>query len=364
MNDPLTDSLGIEPEFDKMDEIRRKKQEVYENDIESKYDNLIKRKNELATNDDIDLTSMSEERLNNIVSETSEYLELARNSKTFLNNNFNGVVPYFARNVILIAAPTGHGKSTTCANLAYHALLQGQKILVITNEEVAGDVYNRIICLIKGWAYVDHGKFTDDQVRTFKEMIPQIGKRVTVVDDNFGGSPGQTTTIEGMEAIFESLVKKKTNYGVIIFDYYQNVTKSNKNSSWNNWQCQEYLAKYLDSYKSRYNAPIIVLAQLLDYSDNKPSFKERIEGRKLILNTATCAIELSAERDDQRTAWTIRKSRFSEGVGDTIYTGFSKGKYVEYTPKFANEAELYKAEKKHRSLFGEVFKGTGENNEK
>ena len=264
MSDSLLESIGATEIVDNQDEIRRKKQEVYEDRIETQYDDLTKRKLETTINESISLMGMTPEKVNEIAEEGDEYLRLARDAKPFINDDFVGMVPYFARNVILAGAPSGNGKSTICANLAYHALLLGQRVLVISNEEASSDVYNRVTCLIKGWAYTEHSEFTDEQRDTFKAMVPKLAKRITVVDDNFQKVPGQTTTIEGVEAIFESLIRDGAEYDVIVFDYYQNVTTSTKFPSWVEWKCQERFAKYLDSFKKRYNAPVIILAQLSD----------------------------------------------------------------------------------------------------
>ena len=357
MSDSLLESIGATDIVDNQDEIRRKKQEIYEDRIETQYDDLTKRNLETNINESISLVNMSPEKIMQIAEEGDEYLKLARDAKPFINNDFVGMVPYFARNVILAGAPSGNGKSTICANLAYHALLLGQKILVISNEEASIDVYNRITCLIKGWAYTEHSNFTQEQLDTFKAMIPKLAKKITVVDDNFQKVQGQTTTIEGVEAIFESLIRDKAEYDVIIFDYYQNITTSTKFPMWSDWKCQERFAKYLDSFKKRYNAPVIVLAQLSDNLDEP--FKQRIEGRKIIYNTSTCAIEITAEREHLRTAWTIRKSRFASGVGETIHTGFDRGKYVLYTPEFANVAQQNIERRAQNKLMGSLFGQAG-----
>jgi len=366
MSDQLLETLDIDPVSNNQDDLRRKKQEIQEDRIENQHEDMISRKINRQTHEEIDLTVMPKNKIEEIVSDTDEYLGLAATAKPFINNDFKGYVPNFARNIILVAAPTGNGKSTTCANIAYHALLSGQRVLVITNEEVAGDIYNRITCIVKGWAYTNHGGLSKEQLDTFKDMTPKLSQKITVVDDNFSGAPGQTTTVEGFEAVLESLIIKKAKYDVIIFDYYQNVTASTKHSEWSDWKCQEKIAKYLDSFKQRYNAPVLVLAQLKDKKEDA-LFKERIEGRKIILNVATCAIELAAEREDMRTSWTIRKSRFSEGIGKVIYTGFDKGKYTLYTPDFANQAQQRKDAKKHQEVLSSCFGQSGikgENNEK
>ena len=357
MSDSLLESIGATEIVDNKDEIRRKKQEIAEERIETQHDDMVRRKLETKINENISLSAMADKKVSEIAGEGSEYLRLAKSAKPFINDDFVGFIPYFARNVILATAKSGNGKSTICANLAYHALMQGQRVLIISNEEASSDVYNRITCLINNWADTNHSKFTDEQIKTFAEMIPKLSKRITVVDDNFQGVPGQTTTVEGVEAIFESVIRDETQYDVILFDYYQNVSSSSKFPAWTDWKCQERFAKYLDGFKKRYNAPVIVLAQLSDNEDD--SYKQRIEGRKIIYNTATCAIEIVAEREHLRTAWTIRKSRFADGVGETIHTGFQRGKYVLYTPDFANNVESRRADIEQGKLMKGYFGKAG-----
>lgn len=317
---------------------RQKKEQIQKHNIDQQFDEIKRKTEETQRLKDIDIGFNTPERISKLQKESSEYLDQAKNCKVFINDDFSGLVPYFSKNLILIAASTGDGKSTTCANLAFHGATQNQKVLIITNEESPVDVYNRITCLIKGWAYSRHEKFTEEQKDTFDKFIPILSQRIKVIDDGFDGSIGQTTTIEGMEAIFENLLKKQSNfkYDLIIIDYYQNVDRSTKAPAMDEFKVQGLFAKLLNKFKLAYNAPIVVLAQRKVNKDL--SFKESIEGRKTIVNAATCAINLIAERDRFRTAWTFVKSRFNEAVGKTIYTGYKRGMYVKYDDKFRDEA--------------------------
>lgn len=326
-----------------------KEKQIYVNEVDRKYEDMLQRQEEENRALSIDLGVRDVNRIAQIQKSNEEYLSMAKNSDVFINNDFKGKIPYFARNLILIAGTTGDGKSTTCANLSAHALKQGQRVLVITNEENVSDVYNRVTCLVHGWSYANHENFSSEQISIFTKYIDLLSHRLTVVDDGFMDSVGQTTTLEGVTSIFNSIKAKNNKFDVIIIDYYQNIDTSITVPSLKDWEVQSRIVKFLDKFKNSYDAPIIVLAQKKQNSDTM-SFKESIEGRKIILNIATCALEMKADRDNRRTAWTIKKSRFPESVGDVIYTGYEKGLYVPYTKEFQNKVLAYKEAQAHNEV--------------
>lgn len=273
-----------------------------------------------------------------------DYITAARNGMEFIIGRFKKVVPFFRKNFILVGAKTGEGKSTAVANIAFSVITHTnpdgstRKALVLTNEERAEDFYNRITCLIKGWHYTNHDKFTQEQVDTFRKFIPILASngRLTVVDNNHNGSHGVTTTIEGIENVFESLLANKQYYDVVIIDYYQNIISSKTDPSASENDVQAKLARMLDKYKNLYPAPIVMMAQITPQDkDGKMPFQQRIKGRKMIMDPATLVIEMTADRKNLRTKWTVWKSRFTEAVGSEFFTGYEYGKFVEYTDDFA-----------------------------
>lgn len=344
-----------------LSEVRNKQRELYKDKIEIDYEEMVNRKGEEEKAKGIDLSVRDLDRIKKIQEDNIGYLKRAQNCGIFINESFEDSIPYFARNIILCVAQTGDGKSTICANVCAHALKQGLRPLVITNEENVSDVYNRVTCLIKHWSYSNHKDFTAEQIQTFSEFVDLLSHRMVVVDDSYNDSIGQTSTIEGMESILTSLITKKVKFDVIIIDYYQNIDRSIKNSGMKDWEVQGKFAKFLDQFKNAYEAPIILLAQQKQQNgdgDNM-SFKESIEGRKAILNVATCAIEVKAERELRMTSWTIKKSRFQETVGEVIKTGYSKGCYVKYDEKFKNNVQMYKESKDEQKMRMELSKRDG-----
>jgi hypothetical protein len=223
--------------------------------------------------------------------------------------------------------------------------------LVLSNEEKSEDVYNRITCLIKGWHYVNHDKFTEEQVEIFNQYIKGLSSMVTVIDDNFGGASGTTTTLEGICQVFDNLIANNQHYDAIILDYYQNCKESRKTPHMNEWEVQAALARKLDQYKNIYPAPIIVFAQVAQSEDDRRvPFKTRIEGRKVILNVCTCCLEMVANRKELTTEWMIHKSRFNESVGEKVTTGYDKGSYVLYDDKFREKVSQIKAAREKADL--------------
>lgn len=312
---------------------------------------------ELAKN--MNLDALTPDQVAGIQKANMDYMEAARSCMRFICETFEGFVPFFQKNLILIGAVSGAGKSTAAANIAYRTMQQTSsvtgkkcKVLIITNEEQSEDFYNRVTCLNKGWLYSNHSAFSQDQRNTFDRAIPLLAKdgRLTVIDDDFGGAHGMTTSLEGIESIFEKLIKDGTHYDCIIFDYYQNVITSKTDPTMDEYQVQARLSRMLDHYKNTYPAPIVVMSQLKPTSTENPlSFKERIEGRKIIFNYATIAMEIDADRKALATKWTIWKNRFNAGIGDAVRTGFDKGMYVQYTHEFVEKVDKMRNEQEARA---------------
>lgn len=297
---------------------------------------------ELAKN--LDLNGPSDEYVNELQKTNLEYLHAAKDCMQFINPSFHGIVPFFRKNLILVAGSSGDGKSTAAANVAYSVMQQinpetgkNRRVLLLTNEEQSEDFYNRITCLTRGWPYSNHQDFTDEQRATFDRALPVWAKGgwLNVIDDDYGGSSGMTTSLEGIESIFKNLIENGIHYDCVVFDYYQNVITSKTDPNMKEFEVQAHLSRMLDHYKNVYSAPIVLLAQCRPPSSQDPKpFKERIEGRKLIYNSATIAMEQVAHKKEFMTEWVVWKSRFNTGIGDAVETGFDHGKYVPYTNDF------------------------------
>jgi replicative DNA helicase len=328
--------------------------------VDSKLEQMEQNERDMATASSTNYGAMSTEQILKIQQDNDDYMDAAKHAMEFINPVFDNLIPFFRKNFILIGARTGEGKSTAVANIAFNTILRTnpatgktRRVLVITNEERAEDFYNRVTALSKGWHYTNHNKFTQEQRDTFRKMIPILasGGRLTVVDNNHNGSHGVTTTIEGIAAIFDNLIENKEYYDVILIDYYQNIISSQKYSNLSENDVQSRLARMMDRYKNVYPAPIVMFAQITppDEKDKTP-FQQRIKGRKIIMDPATCAIEMVRNTKELYTLWKIHKSRFTEAIGQDIKTGYDYGRFVKYDSAFAEKVQKMAYEREARKI--------------
>ena len=357
----LDESALLEKKFQ---DVKIKKLEIDERKVNIELDKIHKDERDLALARSANFGKMSRDQIDVIIQNNEDYMEAAKNKMIFIDRVFDKIVPYFKKNLILIAGKTGDGKSTTVANIVRTTISQKNKetgkyrtALVITNEQLAEDFFNCITCQIKGWEYTDHGEFTPVQKEAFKTYINFLAGTglVTVIDNEFNGSSGVTTTVEGLRAIFDSLIEKKQYYDVVIIDYYQNFKFSKLNPKLNQYEVQQQVCAVLDQYKNSYPAPIVLLAQIEPNKGKEETpYQFRIKGTKEITDKATAAIELIADRENLRSEWVIHKNRFQgRTVGDSCYTGYDKGQYVPYDEPFRKKVMVYK-EKKQIELMNEV----------
>lgn len=372
----------LNKQLEKEVEVERRKKDVFEKDltlrehrVNLQLNELIKNKTELEEAKKINFGEMSPETVEQLVKDNDEYMEAAKKSMTFINNEFKGIVPFFRKNLILVGADTGHGKSTVTAGIAFSVISQINpstekkcKCLVIVNEERPEDIFNRVTALIHGFEYTNHDQFTEEQRQTFREFIPKLAKdgRLTVIGDVYQGIPDFTTTVEGIETIFNNLIQEMTvtgeiPYDCILIDYFQNVTRSKNDPKLDEFNCQRRLALLLDQMKSRYPGPIVLMAQmkkLIDEEDSTP-FNIRLKGSKLICDKCTFICELIPEKDYYRSKWKLWKSRFTKAIDNReyIYTGYDRGKFVPYSEDFIKRVAKKVEERLERKKIEELGMG-------
>jgi len=327
----------------KQDELFEKKRVIEEFRIETTYKEISEVKKDLG-----DLKSLTFD-INNTgpmlrsIESGRQYMNAAGKRLRFVNDDFNGKVPFFQKNLLFFGAYSGDGKSTLTANICFDLVSQGKKVLVISNEELAYDVLNRVTCLGKGWAYTDHEKFTDAQKNILDESAVGLASRMYVVDNDYPGSNGYlTTSYEGVTSILEGIHSQSMKYDAIIIDYYQNISMMKSDPKADIYRTQAKFVKYIDQFKNRYPAPIILMGQLAPLTQENPlPFKQRIEGSKSVFNVATFAAEVRADKKGLRTEWTFHKTRFGECQGQSMYTGWDRGRYVPYDDEFKKKVADY-----------------------
>jgi replicative DNA helicase len=317
-----------------------KRKAIAKIETDQKYKRLIESEKKQSILKNYNLNDVKNAYISDMINSNDEYMENAKKRMFFIAKEFDRVVPWFPRNIVLIGAKTGEGKSTCTANIAFHTLRQQKKVLILTNEEKNTDIYNRITCLIKGWAYTNHNEFTDEQKETFRHNIKVLSQFVDVIEDTMPMQDpdtgevttisGVTTTFEGITGVLEGLINNGIHYDAIIVDYVQKVSMVESNPKASVWEASAKFMHWLDGFKNRYSAPIAVMSQLHSDKENKKDFQERIKGLKAIMDHCTCAMEMRSNPKEYQTEFVMHKNRWhgDKTNGQGTLLGWHRGKFV------------------------------------
>jgi replicative DNA helicase len=250
----------------------------------------------------------------------------------FMFEDLNDFIQLAPGSLALIAAATGTGKSTLTANIAYGLLRQGKRVLIIANEEKRTDVAARISCLQLDVS-IHLYKKKDGLPHIIKEnVLSNIrnfdSKQLSIIALDYRNDQRYVTSPEGMEALLNNA---KGKFDAVIVDYYQNINHSVNNPGLQAHEANEIFAKRVDNIKNEIGCPIILMAQMRRGDEE---YKERLEGRRLILNKCTDVFEIAIDKAHRRTMITCWKDRWLGNQGEMRYVGYKNGKYVPYTREF------------------------------
>jgi len=299
--------------------------------------------------DDINTPNDIEEL--NKEAKTKEYARSRRSR--FINDTLSKMVFSSPYSLILMAGRVGKGKSTTTANIIAEYISKKLKVLVISNEEMKVDVFDRVSCILKNQSFYKHSHGLNDN--TEKEIIKEcrefIGKNnlLKVVGLDYRKNPDYVTSVNGVTAIVDKAVE---NYDVVIVDYYQKITKDTASPSKSLNDIQNEMALNLDALKNKaHRGPIIVFSQMWGETTDRKDFEQQIKGRKTIFDVCTGAYEIVPNKPDFLTAFVCRKDRW-DGTYEGFYVkmGFHKElctfiENYDSNPEFLQEREKWKAER-------------------
>ena len=244
----------------------------------------------------------------------------------FINSALSKIISVLPRNLYLIGGATGHGKSTTVANIIIPILQANSRILVIANEENRADVYSRVACRILGFSFtlLKTGKLHSTIRARINEEVTRLESLMTVCGSDFQDNPDMVSTPEGIQMVIEYFA---TGHDAILIDYYQNISHSNKDDRPEPYVHQEKFAYWLNGFKNTFSGPIFVMSQMLkakEKSLSQEDFKGRVEGRKIIANFAQYHIELIPDFENYTTKFKFYKERFGVFQGKSVTMGFDR----------------------------------------
>ena len=345
-------------------EVKEKRLLVDEYRLTNELNKINKNEEDAAKIANLRVDSLSDEAIDDLVLKNKLYLEGAKNSLSFLTAELGKIVPMWPGNIILIGSTSGSGKSSTATNLALNTLKQinpitgkPRRVLYISNEETTITFMNKMTCLVRGYNYDKQDDFTEEQKQELLDFISKWVKAgLMVIGDD---SAGTTTCLEGIRGIFEQLVKTNTLYDLIILDYIQKVATSKKDINMPHWQIMKETMYVLDHYKDRYPAPIVVMSQLKEDSEENPiGFQSRIEGFKGILQPATVALELVPNRKLLQSRWHVRKNRYKGNtVGHYKDVAYDRGMFVPLTDEWKASVAGPHETKEYQDTIGKHISG-------
>lgn len=314
-----------------------KKKQIERHRLDRAIQQIAKEKEAELAAKNFDFFSIAREKIEEMNAHDKMYHTFAKNKLPFITPKLSSIVPNHAGNLILIGAKTNAGKSTATANIAAEIIKdKSKKVLIISGEEMASAVYNRIACLEQGLNVSRFAEFTEEQRISLAERKFSLAEQVVVFD--FSASvPHLTTSIEGVEFITNNLLIKLNEgkkYDVIILDYFQKVSTSTRSPDASTYSVLEQLTNVLDRFKNLYPAPLIVFAQLKPEAKDA-EFEDRIKFCKNILVVSTFALEMRVDYERKITTFVPQKARYgAENIlNNNIEVVFMGGRYQDITPQ-------------------------------
>lgn len=231
-----------------------------------------------------------------------------------------------SQGMTLVCGVSGQGKSTASANIlaGYLASNPDKKALVVTNEETAEAVYNRVACirLNKNFFALHQGRLSDKDEAEIAEEVERLFSKLIV---DAGNTTYDMSMIEDVKSALEHAASGE--YGLAILDYLQTVSESREDPSMEPVQVSKELGFYLKRYGRRVPIPVVVFVQLRPNSDAS-ELKLRIENDRTIHNHAFTVIEVVPNFETKTTIFKIEKSRFMpECQGEELEFVFNNGRY-------------------------------------
>lgn len=257
--------------------------------------------------------------------------EIFRNKLPFITPDF---LPDFflSQGLILIGGQSGQAKSTTCANIVAGFLAGTDKekqCIVISNEENADAIYERIACCILNLNFKDSflRKLSPMQEAQLLVEIEQVAKRVEVVSDE---EQWKMSCLEDVQDVIDS-ASEDDRYSLICIDYLQTITYSRVNESMPHFEVLKNFGLFMKDRGRSIRMPVITFAQL---NPDGKGFTERVQYDKSIFNHAFLAIELQPDFKTSHITFRIHKDRFMGTQGKDVVMKYHGGKY--YMPHDTN----------------------------
>lgn len=232
---------------------------------------------------------------------------------------------WIGQGLVIVGAESGRAKSTTAANVVAGFLENSPKTAyVLSNEEAADAVYERIACVVTKTSYLDmfRGKLDAKSRAKVRECLyDYVAPRVEVViDGSF-----DMRVIEDVTAVLDTAATE--DVGLVALDFFQNVKISRLEPTLEKFQILKKLGDYMAVYGRKQSVPVVVLAQLHETAVSK-DMGPRIKNDKEFFEKGFLCIEAIPDFETLTTKFKIHKDRFFGHTGKEIVMDFVGGRYV------------------------------------
>jgi len=344
--------------------LQEKKAELDKIRIEQQYDRVKQNQKDAARLSKVDVTAVNEDFVAKMDREHDLMRQSLKNRLPFVNKELTELVPFSYPNLLLIGAKTGHGKSTFLANAAYTLVGNGKKVLVISNEEMGVNVYNRIACLHRGYNINKFQTFTDEMHQDIKDLRAKFyrSNRLKVIDADYPDMKDATITLEGLKFILDKLLEEQernkgnATYDAVMIDYLQKIDTSRDNPRLQGWEVMKRVADMLDVFYKKYHAPVVAFSQLKPEESEGQDIEYRVKGGKSIYVSCTYCLELKPIKEMRKTDFIVHKHRFNDRVNSVLEQGHDNGKYITYSTEFKIRVATENTQREEREMLGKVFK--------
>ena len=280
------------------------------------------------------------ERVKYYIQQKKKEDESMQNALPCVTENLSKVVPLYGKEFILIGAETGAGKSSAAANIVFPIIDLGKRVLYISTEEKAEDIYTRVACIKNGWNFANERNWDAVQRAKRDAEITQLVEedKLVIIDTYTPGKdrtygyrvmPPDMTTLEGLQTAMESVEKDGENFDLVIIDYISKVGTSSKYTNMQEWQVIWNATKYVEEWSKRIGVPTVMFTQLKpnESVEKEKPFKLRLPGSQRITTLVTCAIEIKTDYESKSSIWICHKAR--KGIMFRKTLRFDRGKFVD-----------------------------------
>lgn len=235
-------------------------------------------------------------------------------------------LPYLTRkNLIVLAAGTGQGKSTFAMQIAGELALEGRRTLIASMEMAQDEILPRMACQV---ACVDsfrqkHGRLNSNERIAFMEASSRLYEAPLFIDDR------GTQTVASIEAL-----ARKTKAELVVVDYLQLVRPTGRHDS--RAVAVGEVSRGLKRLAQDLNVPVLALSQFNRSSgkeDRKPELYDLRESGSIENDANTVFFVWSSKQDWQATGMPveilIRKNRLGTVGEMKMFFDKTRGIFVD-----------------------------------